>query len=244
MAGMNIRLNLAYDGTAYCGWQYQTNQPTIQGELLKAIKRLSGKQVNLIGAGRTDTGVHALGQVANFVIDHTLSVEKYRDGLNFYLPRDILVLSAERVPENFHARYDAAFRRYRYEIGFGRSAVHRVRRWELEMKLSISRLNIVADYIRGEHDFSAFCVSASQKQDNRCIVFDSRWIESGNGITYEISANRFLHTMIRFLVGIMVAVGAGTTTLARFKGILEAGDHSVVRKVAPAHGLYLTEVGY
>lgn len=240
----NIKLVIEYDGAAYAGWQYQPKQRTVQGELETALKKLTRQTVTLYGAGRTDAGVSALGQVANFRIAHPLPVAKYRDGLNFYLPDDILVRRAEEAPLSFHARHDAAYRQYRYTVGLARSARDRGRRWEISRPLDIKLLNGIADYILGEHDFTACCVVSSQKVDNRCVVYASRWKHRAAELCYDISADRFLHTMVRSLVGLMVSVGAGDLTVREFRRVFHSGDHTAVTKVAPARGLCLVAVGY
>ncbi len=244
MAAHNIKLVIEYDGSGYAGWQYQPGQKTVQGEIETAVRRLTGKKITLLAAGRTDAGVHATGQVANFKIEHKLPVSKYRDGLNFYLPDDILVRSAGAVPPGFHSRYDAVFRLYRYIIGLNRSAAFMNRRWEIEYRLDIRLLNAAADYIMGDRDFTACCVVSSQMENNRCVVFRSRWAGSGDVLYYEIAADRFVHTMIRSLVGMMVDVGRHAMSMRTYKDILHSGDHTAIRHVAPARGLCLTEVGY
>ena len=157
MAQKNIRLIVQYEGTAYAGWQVQSEQRTIQGELQTAIEKVCGQTVSVMGAGRTDAGVHALGQVANFRIDHDLEPTRYRDAINYYLPDDIRVLHSEEVLLEFHARFDARFRRYRYLVGLKRSALYRQYRYELTQKVDFRRLQEAAGLIVGEHDFSPFC---------------------------------------------------------------------------------------
>lgn len=240
----NIRLLIEYNGTKYSGWQFQPRQRTIQGEIQQALKKLTGHKPTIYAAGRTDAGVHALGQVANFRISHQLPVEKYRDGLNFYLPRDILIRKADVAPEGFHARFGAVYRRYRYIIGLERSALDRNRRWEIDYRLDFKILERAAELVRGEHDFSTFCVVSSQKEDNRCIVYESKWSDQEDAPVYDITANRFLHSMIRSLIGLMVDLGRGAIGMKEFKTIFASGDHTAVRHVAPARGLYLAAVGY
>jgi len=244
MTARNIKLVLRYDGTEFAGWQYQPRQRTVQGEVQAAIRKLTGKTVTLYAAGRTDAGVHALGQVVNFTTDSPLPVKKYRDGLNFYLPDDILVHTAEEAPESFHARYGAIYRHYRYLIDSDRSPLHRKRRWEVGHELDLGALKAAADHIRGEHDFSTFCVVSSRLKDNRCLVYESCWRAEDALWTYEIIGNRFLHTMVRSLVGLMIEVGRGALTMRQFKSIFVSGDHTAVTHVAPARGLCLVAVGY
>jgi tRNA pseudouridine38-40 synthase len=240
----NVRLVIEYNGSAYAGWQYQPNQKTVQGELETALNKLTTEKITVHAAGRTDTGVHALGQVVSFRTDRRLPVEKYRNGLNFYLPDDILVRRAEEVSLDFDARYSAVYRHYRYLIGTERSALNRFFRWDIDFDPNPEALESAADYIRGEHDFSAFCVLSSRKADNRCMVYRSQWRRKGNVLKYEITADRFLHTMIRSLVGLMMELGRGDITMKQFTRIFNSGDHTAIRKVAPARGLYLVAVGY
>jgi tRNA pseudouridine38-40 synthase len=240
----NIKLTIQYDGAAYSGWQYQPRLRTVQGELESAIEKLTGRKETLYGAGRTDAGVHAAGQVANFHTQSKLPEKKFRDGLNFHLPDDILIRLAEDVSLDFHARYDAVYRRYEYRLGGKSSVLDRERTWEIAGELALDRLETAAELVLGEHDFSAFCVTASRKPDNRCLVYRSRWFRDGDLWRYEITADRFLHTMIRSLVGLMVELGRGGITLKRYRAIMAGGDHRAVRHVAPAHGLCLVAVGY
>jgi len=247
----NIRLEIDYDGTAYSGWQVQGSERTIQGEIVQAIHRVTGCQVNLIGAGRTDAGVHALGQVANFCIEHRLEPEKYRDAVNFYLPEDIRVLRSEEVLLEFHARFDARARRYRYLISGGDSAVHRRRRWHFTRELDFERLRRAASMVLGEHDFAPFCVVLSRKENNLCRVDASRWYRYGPLLVYEIRADRFLHGMVRSLVGAMVNLATVSPDHNRlnlteevFSDMLAHQTETRAPFTAPAHGLYLVRVIY
>lgn len=240
----NIKLIIEYNGSGYSGWQYQTNATTVQGELENALERLTSQKVTVYAAGRTDAGVHALGQVANFIIDHNLPTQKYRDALNFYLPNDILIRSAEDVPIEFHARFDAMFRRYQYLVGLEKSALYRDMRWEINTRPDFELLVRAADYIKGEHDFAAFCVVGSLKENNTCVVYQSEWTQQEKSLKYEITADRFLHTMIRSLMGLMMELACGNITWKRFQEIFHSGDHTAIPKIAPAHGLCLIGVEY
>jgi len=251
MAEANIKIVVEYDGTAYAGWQIQQNQTTIQGMLVEAVEKVTGETVNLIGAGRTDAGVHALGQVANFRIDHRLDPARYRDALNYYLPKDIRVKSSEEVPPAFHARFDAVYRRYRYLVAGDSSAIFRNQRYHCPFELNIGRLQEAAAVVEGEHDFAPFCVVASRQESNECHVYHSRWTRIGPLLVYEVRANRFLHSMVRSLVGSMLNLAAVdpdrnslNLTLDRFKDIIGATTDERVAFTAPAHGLYLVSVGY
>lgn len=256
MAAKNIKLTIEYNGAAYAGWQFQPAQTTIQGLLVEAVEKVTQLRVNLVGAGRTDAGVHALGQVANFRIDHQLEPERYARALNFYLPDDIYIHRSEEVNFAFHATRDARFRRYRYLLASARSAIYRGQRWECGLKLDLEELNRVAAEIEGEHDFAPFCVTASLKEDNRCRIEHSRWRRLGPLYIYEIRGNRFLHNMVRGLVGSMVNIVGQPAdrnplnlTFESFRDIISLSaerpsELSRVGFTAPAHGLYLVAVGY
>jgi len=251
MAERNIKLIVEYKGTAFAGWQVQLEQKTIQGELIEAVQKTTGKQVNVIGAGRTDAGVHALGQTANFRIDHHIEPEKYRDALNYYLPDDIRVKESTEVPLPFHARKSAKYKRYRYLIGNEHSALYRDLRWENPIDLDLELMRQAAGLILGEHDFSPFCVVASRKEDNTCRIDRAEWRRVGPLTVFEIRGNRFLHNMVRSLVGAMVNVASAShdrhpenLTLDRFADIIEAPTGHRVVFTAPAQGLYLVSVHY
>ncbi len=246
MAEKNIRLIVEYNGAYYCGWQVQPDENTVQREMVEAIRKVTGKEVTLYAAGRTDSGVHALGQVVNFRIEHDLPIEKYKDAINYFLPRSILVKKAEQVADNFSARYSAIWRKYKYVISRERSALYHDYRWEYQYSLNVERMEEIAAYILGRHDFSAFCKVASLKEKNECEIYQSHWRSHGSLLVYEIRANRFLHTMVRSLVGVMTLAGRENDylTLKNFKDIMDSKDHTLVKMVAPARGLYLVEVGY
>jgi tRNA pseudouridine38-40 synthase len=249
MSKKNIRLDIQYDGGEFSGWQFQPNARTVQGEIEKAIEKVTGQKISIYAAGRTDAGVHALGQVANFYIEHHIQPEKYKDAINYYLPQTILISKAVEVEQNFHARKSAHWRYYRYIIGRNRSALYYNRRWEYTCRLDIERMNEIAEYIKGLFDFSAFCTVASQKENNECNILESMWRKEEDRYIYEIKGNRFLHTMVRSLVGSMVEAGKETKpseflTLNKFKLLLQSKDHTRLKTVAPPQGLYLVAVGY
>ena len=250
-ASRNIKLVLEYFGVPFAGWQVQPGLRTVQGELQAAIERVTGQRVTVYGAGRTDAGVHALGQVANFRVTHRLEPVRYRDALNYHLPDEIHVRSAEEAPPQFHARYDAVWRRYRYLVATARSALYRHYRWENPVELSLDRLKQAAALVVGEHDFSAFCVAASRKEHNVCRVDHSCWRQVGPLLVYEIRGNRFLHSMVRSLVGGMVNLAVqhpdrhpANLTLESFEDMLARPSGRRNPFTAPPHGLYLVAVGY
>jgi tRNA pseudouridine38-40 synthase len=251
MPERNIKLLIEYDGTAYSGWQSQDGPKTIQDEIQNAIYEVTQQKVNLIAAGRTDAGVHALGQVANFKIEHRLESERFKDAINNYLPDDILIKSSEEVTTEFNSRHDAVFRRYRYLVTTEKSAVYRYQRWFQGHEFDYYKLQVAANYVLGEHDFSPFCVTSSLKEDNRCNVEFSHWLVSGKLYIYEIRANRFLHNMVRSLVGSMLNLSlkeqdqnSRNLTLSDFKNMLDTQTNERAIFTAPPQGLYLVEVGY
>lgn len=248
----NIKLTIEYKGTSFAGWQMQPGQRTIQSEIADAIFKTTGENVEVVGAGRTDAGVHALGQVANFKIVHSLEPGRYRDALNYYLPEDIRVRNSEEAGDDFHARFSAVSRRYRYLLSCDRSALYRELRWEKDGNLpDMQSLTAAAEIVLGDHDFSPFCVVASQKENNRCVITQSKWFRYGPLLIYEVRGNRFLHSMVRSLVGAMVNLAQPTPdnnmhnlTLERFRDIIEGRCCERVVFTAPAHGLYLVSVQY
>ncbi len=247
----NIRLVIEYDGTAYAGWQMQENAPTIQAAVRDAILKVTGETVNLIGAGRTDAGVHALGQVANFLIEHSLGAARFADAINFHLADNIRVLESDEVHEQFNARFDATWRRYRFLMSDQRSALYRQRRWEHHYEIESDLLQQAAALVVGEHEFAPFCVVASRKESNLCEVFHSAWRQVGPLWVYEIRGNRFLHSMVRSLVGAMVNVATRNRdqnslnlTIDDLRSMLDGSNSTRNPFTAPAHGLYLVSVGY
>jgi tRNA pseudouridine38-40 synthase len=247
----NIGLIIEYRGTSFSGWQIQPGQKTVQEEIAAAILKTTAQRVEVVGAGRTDAGVHALGQVANFKIEHDLDPSRYRDALNYYLPEDIRIKNSEEVPEGFHARFSAKSRRYRYLIARNRSALYRDLRWENDVYLNSDLLKQGAEIVVGTHDFTPFCVVASQKEDNHCTIEHARWMSNGPLRIFEIRGNRFLHSMVRSLVGAMVNLAEEprdnnmhNLTLESFRDIIEGRKADRVVFTAPAHGLYLVSVQY
>jgi len=185
-------------------------------------------------------------KVENFKIDHYLKPGKYKEALNFYLSDSILITASSPADDSFHARKSARWRHYRYLIGTRHSALYHKYRWEYDLPLALDRMNECAAYITGRHDFSAFCVVSSLKENNECIIEQAIWKQDGDRLVFDIRANRFLHTMVRSLVGVMVEAGREKDylTLDNFKDIIKSCDHTRLKTVAPPRGLYLVAVGY
>lgn len=240
----NIRLEIEYDGTEFYGWQVQPKLRTVQGEIQERLKTILNQEVNLIGAGRTDVGVHALSQVANFKTDNPLDSETILKGLNGLLPHDVAVKKVQEVDSDFHARYSATSRLYRYRIYRGRTVILRRYVWEVLYSLNLERIVRATQGIQGEHDFSSFCVAESAKDNSVCNVTLASWEEYGDELLLKIEANRFLHTMVRSLVGTLVEVGRGYFSVEDFSDIMKAKDRRKAGPTASACGLCLVEVKY
>jgi tRNA pseudouridine38-40 synthase len=240
----DIKLLIEYDGTNFVGWQSQINGRSVQDEITKVLDQLLQEPVNLIGSGRTDSGVHARGQVGSFKTNAHLGVGSMLSGLNGILPEDIYIHAVEEVHEGFHARFDAKQRVYRYFISMKPTAIGRHYQWFVKYDLNLAAMNAVAAQIVGEQDFESFCKYEAEVKDHRCTVAKSVWKETPGMYVYEVRANRFLHGMVRALVGTMVDVGRGFIPVASFRDILAARDRRKAGMAAPPQGLFLEEVLY
>ena len=240
----NIKLLLEYDGTNYVGWQRQENGRSIQGEIEDVLCKMLQEGVGVVGAGRTDAGVHARGQAANFHTRSKLSTAEIQGGLQGLLPEDIVVQNVEEVPMEFHARYSAKERVYSYLITSKPSALLRNYSWFVKYPLDVDLMQRAAEAIGGSHDFESFCKVNSGVEHHLCAVTHSVWTLEGSTLRFEIRANRFLYGMIRALVGTMVDIGRGFTTLAEFAAILEKKDRKEAGMAAPAKGLVLEYILY
>jgi tRNA pseudouridine38-40 synthase len=240
----NIKLLLEYDGTNYVGWQRQENGRSIQAEIETVLAKALQEEVDVIGSGRTDAGVHARGQVANFRTQSPLSPDEIYGALNGLLPEDIVVRQVEEVSVDFHARYSAKARTYSYLITLQPSALIRNFSWYVKYKLDCPLMQRAAKDIVGKHDFASFCKTQSEVEHHVCDVSLSEWSVNGTVLRYAITANRFLHGMVRALTGTMVDVGRGYTTYDEFRMILEKKDRSEAGMAAPAKGLVLESVTY
>ncbi len=240
----NIRLTLEYDGTAFSGWQYQPGRRTVQGILEEKLSELLGEKVSAIGSGRTDAGVHALGQVANFMTSKKIPLQAFRQGLNRLLPRDLAVLDAKEAKPDFHARFDARRRLYRYQIVTERSPVRERFAWFVKYDLSFEILKRTAGQVVGRHDFTSFS-SAQAEIDNYVVeVGRAKWIKKGDALAFEIEADRFLHNMVRILVGTMVDMARRKMDPGLMSEILRARDRKKAGRTAPPQGLFLVKVTY
>jgi tRNA pseudouridine38-40 synthase len=241
-----FKLILEYDGTNYHGWQIQPNLPTIQGILESTISRVAQHDVNVTGAGRTDAGVHALGQVANFSTSARLSTEEWLRALNGLLPPDIAVLSVEAVPDTFHARFDAKSKLYRYLLltRVHRSALSRSKVLHHPHPLDLDAMEAAARALIGTHDCSSFQGSPTDTENPVCTITKLTVDRFGDEVIFEVEANRFLKQMVRNIVGTLLEVGRGKLKAGEVAEILAVKDRTKAGPTAPAHGLYLVKVDY
>jgi tRNA pseudouridine38-40 synthase len=249
MEARTFQLVLHYDGGGFAGWQRQPAERTVQGVLEETLARVCAAPVPVIGAGRTDAGVHARGQAAGVHVALKWTTASLRRALNATLPADLWVAAAHEMQPEFHARYSAIARRYTYVVGLDEEAASPFRRsHELveRQPLDQALLHDAASAIVGDHSFRAFAVqgTAPATDEHRCIVRDARWRAREGGLAFEIEANRFLHHMVRFLVGTMLDIARGRRDPDSMRRLLSADDNREVSPPAPAHALFLDRVDY
>jgi len=243
----NFRLLIEYDGRAYHGWQRQKNARTIQEEIEKALEAMCAQKITLNGSGRTDAGVHALGQTASFRCDTRLTPEIFLRGLNSMLDADIVIRECAEVPEDFHARFDVKDKTYHYRIlnRFLPSAIDRHYSWFIRTPLDRQAMRSAAAHLTGEHDFRAFEGTGSPRVHTIRHIFMAELENQENGyIVFKIRASGFLRFMVRNIVGTLVSVGTGKITADDFREILVSKDRTKAGATAPPHGLFLMCVNY
>ncbi len=244
-----VQLVVHYDGAGFAGWQVQPGQRTVQGVIEAAMERLTQAPMRVQGAGRTDAGVHARGQAVGVKVAERWAPTELRRALNAILPHDVWVAAAFEMKPEFHARYSATARRYSYRIAAGPDAASPFRRrwsWDVQRELDVTLLQECALTIRGEHAFFGFAVrgTAPATDDHRCLVTEASWTARDDGYVFDVTANRFLHHMVRFLVGTMVAVASGRRPIEDVPGLLLASTNDDVSPPAPPHALFLEQVTY
>jgi len=241
----NIKIVLEYDGTDFVGWQRQANGRSVQEELETVLRLLTDEFVTITGAGRTDAGVHARGQVANFKIESSITVNDLQRALNGLLSDEIIVHSTEEVPEKFSARYSARERFYRYFISRTPTAINRKFCWQLFYPLNVELMNDASSLVRQTKDFQSFCKVNSGVDNYLCSIVEAQWnAVSTQELIFSIRSNRFLHGMVRALVGTIVDVGREHISIEEFKEIINAKDRRRAGMAAPPQGLFLEEVMY
>jgi tRNA pseudouridine38-40 synthase len=243
----NFKLIIEYDGSLYHGWQRQKDDRSIQGEIEKALQKMTTNRVTVIGSGRTDAGVHAEGQVASFKCDTRLEPEALLNGLNSLLAEDTVIKVCEQVSSSFHARFDAKSKIYHYKI-LNRptpAAIGRKYSWLIRKSLNQDAMRAAISHIIGRHDFKAFEGTGSPRQHTTRQVYSADLIEQQSGLlVFHIEADGFLRYMVRNIVGTLVDVGMQKLTSDDFKSILDSKDRSQASATAPAHGLTLIKVIY
>lgn len=239
------RLDLEYDGTSFIGWQIQKEGRSVQGEIEKLLSRLFSDCTRVCAAGRTDAGVHAAAQVAHFRASPHRLPDSVKAALNANLPRDIRIKSVQFAETDFHARFSANWRSYRYRIALEPIAIGREYRWICPYRIvRLADMNQAAEFIIGEHAFHSFSHENEEESHYLSTVYASHWTQYGTDLEYCIEANRFLHGMVRLLVGTFVSVGRGKINAADILTILRERDVRSAGPKAPACGLTLTAVGY
>ncbi len=240
----NIKLTIEYDGTGFAGWQFQPEQRTVQGLLEEKLSTMLDEKISVLGSGRTDAGVHAAGQVANFKTERELPLRAFEDGLNSLLSNDVAIIKAEEAAENFHARFDAKARRYRYQIIFRRSPLRERFAWRMLHTADPEILKALAEQLIGKHDFTSFSSTQAEVNNFICQIDKAEWTLADDRWNFEVKANRFLHNMVRILVGTMIDMARGQMDPKDLAKILEAKDRTLAGRTAPACGLCLMEVYY
>jgi tRNA pseudouridine38-40 synthase len=244
-----FRLTLHYDGSYFFGWQLQAQGRTVQGEVEAALERLTGARFPVLGSGRTDSGVHATGQVACVTLPTRWGAGELLGALNALLPNDIWVESVEAAEAEFHPRFSAKARSYRYQVGVSPLALspfHRPWCWPLIREVEVDLLHRCAGLIPGERSFKAFAKAGQEHRGDRCVVKEAGWVPWGGlGLAFHITANRFLHHMVRYLVGTMVEVARGWRPLDELHELLsDPGTDLTTSPPAPPEGLFLSKVHY
>lgn len=236
---------LSYNGTAYHGWQVQPNGISVQEVLAGALSTILRNQVELVGAGRTDTGVHALLMVAHFDVEMELPVEfDLVAKLNSFLPKDIAIFKILEVRTDAHARFDAISRRYEYHIVTNKNVFRNELATRLSEKLDFVAMNAASQLLKDYHDFTSFSKLHNDAKTNICNISLAEWIQQENEWIFVIEADRFLRNMVRAIVGTLLEVGRCRMTLEEFKAVIEAKNRCKAGTSVPAHGLYLVDIKY
>lgn len=242
----NIKLIIEYDGKEFNGWQKQPNKLNIQGTIENAIKQLTCEEVELNASGRTDAGVHAFGQVANFKTNSNIPIDKFAIALNSILKKSIVIKEAIEVQENFHARYNCKRKTYRYIINnssFG-TAIYRNLECNIKQKLNIEAMKQAIQFFIGEHDFKAFKSSGTSSKNSVRTIYNANIIQENERIIIELTGNGFLYNMVRIISGTLVEVGLGKIKPEEIPNIIKSKDRNNAGKTLPPQGLYLVSVEY
>lgn len=242
----NIKLTIEYDGKDFNGWQKQPNKLNIQGEIERAIGEITGEKVELNASGRTDAGVHALAQVANFRTNSNIPVEKIPIALNTKLKRSIRILKAEEMEERFHSRYNCKKKTYRYIINNSENgtAIYRNLEYNFSQKLDIEKMKEAVKYFIGEHDFKGFKASGTSSKNSVRTIYSAKVYKENEKVIIELTGNGFLYNMVRIISGTLLDVGIGKIKPDEIEEIIKSGNRERAGKTLPPQGLYLVNVEY
>lgn len=244
----NIKMVIEYDGGRYRGWQRQkeSDATTIQGKIEDVLSRMTGEHVEIIGSGRTDAGVHAVGQVANFRTNSDFSMEELLDYCYRYLPEDIGVKNCVEVGENFHARYNATSKTYVYKICYNKrhDVFNRKYSYHVEKELDVEKMRIATESLIGKHDFKSFTSLKSKKKSTVREIYAINIMDKNGYLELELTGNGFLQNMVRIIVGTLLEVGLGNIEVNDIKEMLDKRDRELAGPTAPAQGLFLKDVKY
>ena len=242
----NIKLTIEYDGTNFSGWQIQKDKRTIEEELETALAKILKEEVKVIGSGRTDAGVHAMGQVANFKTDKTIKPEELLYALNTMLPYDIVILNVEDVDESFNARISAKAKHYRYVINNAKfpSALNANREYHYKYFLDTEAMQLAANDLKGKHDFKAFMAAGRTVKDTEREIYDIQVARLGNRVIIDVVGNGFLYNMVRIIAGTLIDVGSGKLDICVIKNMIETGDRNLGGRTVAPEGLFLVNVTY
>ena len=245
MSTKNFKITIQYDGTSYSGWQIQKDQDTIQGKIKECIESIVHEtNINIIGSGRTDSGVHALGQVANFKVKSNMNDKDFKKAINAKVPRDIRIIKTEIVDDNFNSRFSALKREYIYKIKKTVSPFDYKYYWDYKYDFNPDKLDECAQIILDNNNFYNFCRHSPDVSNYFCSIESSLWEANGNDLVYTIKANRFLHHMVRMLVGTMLEVSRSRININDFKKLFNEETKNNKVLTAPAKGLFLSKVYY
>jgi len=240
----NYKLTLQYDGTKYAGWQIQENALSIQEVIKSSIQQILQEEVNLIGAGRTDAGVHALGQVANFTLDKELDLFRFKYSINSVLPDNISITNIESVNEKFHSRFSAKKRSYIYLISIQKSPFFDRYSYNYYSELNQQKLNEISSVMIGSKDFTSFSKLNPEVQNKNCEVFEARWRKEKNLFIFYIEANRFLYGMVRAIVGTLLKAYSSESAIEYLENVFAERNRDAAADSVPAKGLFLYKIKY
>lgn len=241
---MRYFIQLAYNGTPYHGWQYQPNASSVQETLNKAFSVVLNTEINLMGAGRTDTGVHAKEMYAHFDLDMPFDIPNLVHKLNSYLPKDIVIYAVFPVSNEAHSRFDATKRTYEYHINTFKNPFLQEQSWYFHQPLDVELMNEAAQLLLNHTDFQCFSKVNTDVNTFDCTIFEAYWKQEKDSLIFTISANRFLRNMVRAIVGTLINIGLHKITLTDFETIIESKNRDKAGFSVPAHGLYLTKIEY